>query len=230
MPGQKCPRRKAPPSLGLDDVDSQNGAVATSDAEAIAASLDDLTRSVRCIRTTRVGDLGAENQIPGAGEEAERVRPWMQASDEVVDGLRWSGPVDATVVSGQARGERRQRMVLRLLLRLSGSDLTNGRHQQGGTQLGQRALDDVARLVVRNGTDGASKHWTGVHFPNQPNHRNPGFALSGNDGAMDGSRTSIAGQQRCVYIDRSVTGRVEDRIWQKLAVGSHHSEVDAARG
>ncbi len=213
MPGQKRPRRKSSSSFGLDVVDSQYGSVATGDAEAVAASLDDRTGCVRCIRNTRVGDLGAVNQKPGTGEETERVRPWMQASDEVVNGLRWSGPVDATVISGQAWGERRQRMVLRLLLGLSGSDLTNGRHQQRGAQLGECALDDVARLVVGNGTHGTGQHGTGVHFPNQPNHRNPGFTFSSNDGAMDWGRTAITGQQRRMYVDRPVTGRVEDRIW-----------------
>ena len=61
MTGQKGARWQAPPALGLELVNRQDGALATGDTQPVGAGFDDLTMNLRRGGIRRRLDAGPEN-------------------------------------------------------------------------------------------------------------------------------------------------------------------------
>ena len=117
-----------------------------------------------------------------------------------------------------------------------------GRRCQASGGVSFQGLDHKARakgrqLVVQLAGRGvgADRHRFGEQDRSRVNllldahDGDPGLAVAGQDGALDGRRAAPARQQRGMDVDAAEPGRIEDGVGQNKAVGGDHGGIGAQR-
>src|SRR4051812_40988812 len=93
-------------------------------------------------------------------DEPERVRPWVKATNQVMDVPRGLRPVDDAVGFRQPMRVGRGAVVLGLLADITGRELLERLHQQAGAKRREVPFDLVAGLVRADWTSCDRQHRT----------------------------------------------------------------------
>ena len=183
-------RHRAPP-LALEFEDFEGAAGPCRHDEALVGHQDHPWRGIGLGRR----DRRSSDHIPMSVEVCERVRPRMQAPDEIVDVACLARPVDDPVGSHDTTGIGRLTEILLLLCGLAREKPIYRLDEQGRAEHRQGVLDGVAGLVRADRPRRLGQHRAGVQFPHEPHDRHASLVLAGDDGPMDRRRTAVRGKE-----------------------------------
>ena len=153
----------------------------------------------------------------------------MQSANQVVKTFGRPVPVDPAFVLLEFVCIRRLTLVLRYFLDPPGRHIVERRDEQRRTQSRQVALDLVARFISRDGSMLVCEHRSRVERLHDAHDGHAGFALAGDDSAMDRCRATIPRQERRVNVDEAVFRRSEDLVSQNLSVRGDDAKIGSPR-
>ena len=219
--------------FSADELEAEDleGAGAGGDEEAVAGGFENLAGGAGAggggglVDDEGGGGLVDGGAVPVGGGDG----PGLHGADVVVDGEGGAGPVDPAVFLAELGGSGDEGFVLGDDGGVAGDEVVDGLRDEGSAELGDAGFEFAGGFVGVDGGAGDGDHAAGVDAGGHLDDGDAGFGVAVLDGAGDGGRASVAGEDGAVEIDPAETWEGQDLGGEDLAVGGGDEEVDIER-